>query len=220
MLVWIASYPRSGNTLFRMILKECFDLSSYAAGASTNLDDNGFWGAVVGTRRYDTARSDVLQAARHTSEPVLAKTHDETPLAGDRAVYIVRDGRAAIASYQRYLRDFDKVDFSLAELAAGERRAFTWAEHVERWLTHPDTLLLRYEELTIAPPLSLIGDFLGLTPRRRFSKTFDDLHAADPNFFSVGSNRQGVEAVEDECGDLFWRHNGATMVKLGYRRTA
>ena len=28
MLVWLASYPRSGNTLLRQVLKRCFDLTS------------------------------------------------------------------------------------------------------------------------------------------------------------------------------------------------
>jgi hypothetical protein len=30
MIVWLASYPRSGNTLLRTILKRCLDLDSYA----------------------------------------------------------------------------------------------------------------------------------------------------------------------------------------------
>ena len=30
MIIWLASYPRSGNTLLRTILKRCFDRVSYA----------------------------------------------------------------------------------------------------------------------------------------------------------------------------------------------
>jgi len=219
MLIWLASYPRSGNTLLRMILNECFAMPSFGAGAATDLVEGGFWHSTVGTRRYSRERSEMLAEARRSSDIVTVKTHDEAPAKTDRAIYILRDGRAAIASYQRYLRDFDKVEFSLAELAAGERRPYTWAQHVERWTAHPGVLVLRYEDLVTEPPLGMIGEYLGVPAKAKFSLSFRDLHNHDQRFFGVGRNGPGIEAVERTCARTFWLHNGATMRKFGYRRS-
>ena len=30
MIIWLSSYPRSGNTLLRTIIKSCFDISSFS----------------------------------------------------------------------------------------------------------------------------------------------------------------------------------------------
>ena len=38
MIVWLASYPRSGNTLLRQVLKRCFGLDSYEAPGPVFVD--------------------------------------------------------------------------------------------------------------------------------------------------------------------------------------
>ncbi len=40
MIVWLASYPRSGNTFFRVILNSIFDIKTYSI-----YDDKGDIGA-------------------------------------------------------------------------------------------------------------------------------------------------------------------------------
>ena len=221
LLVWLASYPRSGNTLLRTVLSQCFDLSSYSGDDGTAYDPEGDLFKTVGQLVYrDLSREAFLESARKSDALHLVKTHDEVPLPTDRTIYVVRDGRAAIASYQRFLRDFDHVDFSLEEIALGTRLAYTWGQHVERWMAHPaDRLLvLRFEELSARPPLERISEFLGRPVLRPFETTFDDLHKLDPAFFGVGRNDPGIELVERTCGDVFWTHNGAAMARLGYRR--
>ena len=38
MLVWLASYPRSGNHLLRTLLKRCFDLGSFASAGRGRIE--------------------------------------------------------------------------------------------------------------------------------------------------------------------------------------
>ena len=221
LLVWLASYPRSGNTLLRAVLKQCFDLPSYSGDDGAAYDPEGELFKTVGQLVYrDSSREAFLESARTSDALHLVKTHDEVPLPTDRAIYVVRDGRAAIASYQRFLRDFDHVDFSLEEIARGTRMAYSWGQHVERWMANPaDRLLvLRFEELSGSPPLESISEFLGRPVLRPFEVTFDDLNKLDPAFFGVGRNDPGTDLVERTCGDVFWEHNGPSMARLGYRR--
>jgi len=38
-MIWLASYPRSGNTLLRVILKHCFGLSSQSVYHDSEFTD-------------------------------------------------------------------------------------------------------------------------------------------------------------------------------------
>jgi hypothetical protein len=171
-IIWLASYPRSGNTLLRIILKACFDLSTYNAGGPDT--GNEFWTSTVGNLAHKTARADFVREARESTSLHFVKTHLETPCSGDRAIYVVRDGRAAIASYQRYLRDFDGTDIALADICKGAPLGFTWAAHVSRWRELDGVLLLRFEDLASPRdiPLSKIADYIGQPLLRPFDIKF------------------------------------------------
>src|SRR5438270_5605135 len=99
--VWIASYPRSGNTFLRIILERVFSLPSY----SVYYSEGG---------KHRDASAEALQDAPRlpadwksrvtdsvTAPPVMIKTHD-LPADSGPAIFIARDGRAAIHSYYHY----------------------------------------------------------------------------------------------------------------------
>ena len=135
MIVWIASYPRSGNRLARATLRQAFGEERVCSAASAE------------ALRQDLAKppldelqvgrdEDPLARLRGLPEPVFVKTHnlpqeihrlphDEEGAAPDRgrrwwppwrrakefesspAIYLVRDGRDSLVSHAHYLVDFN-----------------------------------------------------------------------------------------------------------------
>jgi glycosyltransferase involved in cell wall biosynthesis len=218
MLVWLASYPRSGNHLLRAVLKRSFDFDSYEIYQQIAKPQRGV-AAIVGGRAFADESPDAFVArARASDELFLVKTHEPVP-DGDRCIYLVRDARAALVSFQKYLADSEHRRCTLPALIEGREWPGNWQDHVERFLARDpaNTLLLTYEELSSAnPPLERIGAFLGALPLRPFNLSFAELHAINPKVFPGGSNEPGVRSVERDHADLFWRHCGRAMRRLGY----
>lgn len=152
--IWLASYPRSGNTFLRTILWQCFGLRSSSIYPN-DLGGNSRLEAYVGHIERQPGPSST------TAEPGpdLIKTH-EYPADGSPAIYVIRDGRAASAS----LQEFYHRTLSHEAVADGKHRFGSWADHVKAWhpWDRPDTLLLQYETMTTDLPLTLrrIAEFL------------------------------------------------------------
>jgi Sulfotransferase domain len=213
-VIFIASYPRSGSKLIRMILKQCFDLNSYDI---YNQAQTVKWAGLMGSTNWNQSLDVFLQQARPGDDLFLVRIHDFIP--DERAIYVVRDGRAVLASYHKFLLHFGNVNQSLSALIEGKNWPGKWSDHVEQWLGRPPTttLILRYEELSSPkPPLDRISVFVNRPILRNFGIKFSDLKGLDPRQFDVGHNGPGIETVERDFSDLFWHHNGDTMRRLGY----
>lgn len=218
MIVWLASYPRSGNTLLRMILHRCFGVSSYTIYGRARADPS--LTPRTGTLQYDDSTPEAfVNRARQSEETFYIKSHD-FPAPEHAEIYIVRDGRAALASYQRFLRDREGLSVELEKLISGGQWPGSWEGHVKQWLERPGArqLVLRFEELCgqDGPPLERIGSFLGKPILRRFDVEFEELRTANSVFFGVGRNEPGIELVERTYSKLFWRVNGDAMRRMGY----
>jgi hypothetical protein len=144
MIVWLASYPRSGNTLLRQVLH-------YSLGRETWHEGDGWPDLPSDGKAVLIASPDEFYAwASEAPEPVLVKTHlpppDDQP-----AVYVVRDGRSAIESFLRYERRVspDSESNSLLQLIAGDHYYGGWSEHYRRWHGRDGAriLTLTYAEL-------------------------------------------------------------------------
>ncbi len=97
MILWIASYPRSGNTFLRVVLKAAFGLPSDSLYAEKS-DITGLMREV----REGLVPGRSLSDMAHSADLCCVKTHD---LPGDDdfpAIYVVRDGRDALVSYAHY----------------------------------------------------------------------------------------------------------------------
>jgi hypothetical protein len=216
MLIWLASYPRSGNTLTRAILKRCFGADSYSIYSHSGPDRLA---AFTGHRAFEGTIDELLETARASDAPWFVKTHRREP-SGDRMIYVVRDGRAAMASYRRFQRSINGLEFPLEQFVLGAEPIESWRDHVEWGLAsdRDTTLMLRYEDL-VQPDdklLDRISRFIGLPVLRPFDVSFAELRAAHPGLFGAGHNAPGIEAVESACPALFWLLNGEAMRELGY----
>lgn len=223
MIIWLASYPRSGSKLLRMILRQCFGLESYndhSVDKSSNAVSSPLSELVGQKWVSDATFEGFIERARREPDTFVVRTHEFAP-PDEPAIYIVRDGRAALSSYRRFLRDFHQVDISLADLAEGKHWPGSWGEHVTRWTERrrDRTLIVRFEDLASSPPLAEIGAFLNAPIQKEsFDVSFSDLRQLDPRHFVIGHDRPGIEEFERECPDIFWRSNGDAMRRLNYVR--
>lgn len=221
MIVWLASYPRSGNTLLRTLLNRSFGIRTFSLyddlsdiGADPSLAN------LVGHRSHGMAQQDFVAFARTKPHRFFVKTHGRPEDDDAKAIYVVRDGRAAVVSHFHFVRDILKWDVSLAQIVKGEIWGGGWSDNVRAWVfsNRPNMLVLRFEDLIAreAESSERIADFIELPIRAHPSIDFSELHAAAPVFFRKGSNEANIAELDATCVGLFWSLHGETMVRLGY----
>jgi hypothetical protein len=221
MRVWLASYPRSGNTFLRIVLRNVFGLTSTSLhpGESAVFDKFSDVSTIIG--HYEEHGPDGSPDHR-TEQPntglELVKTHDRPPDAGP-AIYIVRDGRSAIVSYFHYLRTFARFQTTIGDIIAGRLWPGSWSAHYRVWKPseRANTLFLRYEELRDenAKACQKIGAFLKREPIRPFNISFATLQKLNPEFFRVADQNRSLSEIQPYM-DAFLEHHGAVMRELGY----
>lgn len=206
-IVWLASYPRSGNTMLRTILWHCFGLRS----ASIYPDDLG--GDKELESRVGHIEHDADGRLRLPSGYLpLIKTH-EYPHDAGRAIYVVRDGRAVSVSLWRFYHE----EIGLREIISGSHRFGTWSAHLEAWApwSRPGTLLLKYEDMTTDLPavLARLGGFLNRKPVSERMPTRDSL-AKDGRW--IRKRTEWSNFLVGDLLDLFDEVNGMMMKRMGY----
>ena len=219
-VTWLASYPRSGNTLLRIILKRCFGLTSQSVYDDVEFSDAALRD-VVGHEAVGDDPARFLRKAQEERRRLYIKTHELPP--GDRhpVIYVVRDGRAAVVSHIHFLREIMKRDVTARDVICGTV-GIPWSQHVRAWTLPPrtGTLIVRYEDLAIgeAGTLKKISAFIGVPQRQAFDISFDRLQTLAPSFFRSGSNRKNIAELNSKDAQLFEQLHGATLRTLGYAR--
>lgn len=228
--IYIASYPRSGNTWIRFLLANLLE---------PKIDWN--------LRNIDRVIPDIHQ--RWPSEwieryPRILKTHHPYQSSYHRAVYIIRDGRDVAVSYYDYLTRIksygSSFDQFLSDYLAGQVWFGSWHEHVESWqlnINKENILVIKYEELTTNPNIILgtIGNFLNLdqsqqsilnaVKRTNFNKLRNEYQDLKPNEL-VRKGTPGVkggpgkwkEVFTNEENERYWSIAGKIADKCGYTK--
>ena len=200
MLVWIASYPRSGNTLLRLILFHAFGLKTHSLYDDlADVGPDSRFAETVGHAALPPGWSP--EKARRDDALWLVKTHD-APCDSEKAIYIIRDGRESVLSYLKYRQSFGGEEIRLADVIKGRVGFGSWSGHIRAWdpRNRPNTLLLRFEDLASDPAACLpaIGDFLGCPPMQGRIPSFGELHRVHPAFFRSGRTDSWREAFREE----------------------
>lgn len=220
-IVWLASYPRSGNTFLRVVLKQAFHLDTCSLyGDRQDIARHPETTAVVGHRPLPRGFS--VTRGRAAKRRYLIKTHERGPSPQDAAIYLIRDGRECLWSYQNYLRDFWGREVSLGDLVRGRVDFGGWAEHVASWDpdNRPNTLLLRYEDLITdtGGAIDRLAAFLHARPRAHQLKSFEELQRVNPRMFRCGDRGAWKPHFNRRLRSEFWHRHGAVMERYGYRR--
>ncbi len=220
MIIWLASYPRSGNTLLRTVLNSSFGLTSYSL--YDDLSDIGqtqeFRNA-VGHESHGVTQQDFYENARKSSDTFFVKTHDAPPDEA-KAIYVIRDGSSAVVSYFHYMKNFTQEDVTFQDIIAGACNFGSWSDHVAEWkpLTRANTLLLRLEDLVLQPSKEIdkIALFIGSSPINHKPPEFSSLSTVNAKFFRSGSDAKNIDELKSSDLELFWLLHGQTMKIMGY----
>jgi hypothetical protein len=214
-IIWLASYPRSGNSYFREICRTVYNVKSHSIYPEMTPHS--------GELDLATAASD--------GDQWLVKTH-AMPDNNHAAIYLVRDGRDSLVSYAHWtLAQETGVDHSdhqtrafqdcLKRIITTSRYFGGWSANVKAWLDRPSTHMVRFEDL-IADPINVVGqalDEMGIHHQRNEKKEavkFAELHKQDPVLYRKGVSGAWQAEMNPAMTDLFWQYHGAAMRRLGY----
>jgi hypothetical protein len=230
MIIWLASYPRSGNTLFRILLHHVFGLqthSVYSAArlAERNPDDASRLLSLTGQLEVECD----LELLRATSGMHFVKTHDLPAGDTSAAIVLIRDGRDAVVSYAHYVLNTehgidrpgrDLFETTLKQLIIGDNFG-GWSRNVNAWISRVGhDAAIRYENL-IEDPVNIAADALRRLGVKgelaaRPLPSFPELHATIPWFFRRGKTGSWREEMPSHLQELFLERHGDTLLRLGY----
>lgn len=226
MIIWIASYPRSGNTLLRQFLKTVWNQPSYSAYP----DDNAAISSTASTRiahaigheSLGKPFPDVYRRLCESDETHFVKTH-EIPIDNQKSIYVVRDGRAASRSFCSYRCDISGRDdhgACLRDIILGLDYFGSWSNHLDLWtpLDRDNTLLVKYENLIDQPDVEVdrIAEFIRMKPLNPWKNGFNELAKIEPRLFRAASKNRPEMALDGIEEDLFWMLHSGWMRRLEY----
>ncbi len=235
MIVWLASFPRSGNTFFRIALHRLYQVPTYVVYDVDGVAEQ------IGTDLMDARdRPGTLDEMRASPEVHFVKTHrqrdDPSVAEADRAICLVRDGRDCVVSWARlWTAQFTGESDYPARFAAEARAIITrrtggtasWGQNVLSWqrTAAPQPFWVRFEDL-IADPRQTVETAVNATaPGLQAAESgqipsFDDLRDRDPGFFRAGTTGTHRTELPPDLHDLFWQQpeSADAMQLMGYRR--
>ncbi len=197
--------------MLRIILAQCFGLPSAAIYPE---DFGGNKALHELTGRIAPTDDGVIDFG---DAPVrVAKTHGR-PQDGSKAIYVVRNGVDATASFH----DHGQRQIPIETLIRGRPGLPKWSDHIAWWApkTRPNTLLLRYEDVAadVGRAVDLIAGFIDVAPLSRSIPSRDELAAMDGKWVR-SANAAGRTKLSSDQVAQFWEVNGDVMVEYGYSR--
>jgi hypothetical protein len=208
MIIWLASYPRSGNTLLRTILNRVYGAKSYSKyNDKTDIGQSPDTAAAVGHIDYQGPWNEAYEAFSKSTQTYFVKTHD-APEDDSAAIYIVRNGIKALVSNYHYWKDFNNKILPFEDLILGTQTPFpSWGGHLDAW--RPDkrsrTLVLRYEDLIADPSSEIrkITNFIRMPELAPWINDFNNLQKINPRFFREGKTTPRKAEISDQHENLF-----------------
>ena len=218
LITWLASYPRSGNTLLRIVLNFCFGQFSHSIYTDAEFNDPAIR-HVVGHEAIGPDPRRFLREAHLRKGTIYVKTHELPGMDDHPAIYVLRDGRSSVISHYHFLKDILHRDVTLTDVIAG-KFGTSWSQHVNAWTTssRSNMLVVRFEDMNIGNPITLerISKFIRRPILREFNVSFDRLHAQSPLFFRRGSDAANIAELDAKSLILFEQLHGDTLRQMGY----
>ena len=226
MIVWVASFPRSGNTITMRTLYEVYGihrLCSYARKGLFMQEYEGEKGRPEGLEGRNN--DELIDQLRELDEAYFIKTHapkhaeDPAP-----ALYVVRDGRDVHVSHAHWVKGRGIEPFSSLQFKPRLNRLVRrghWSRHVTSFLDRKGpTAILRFEELLAdsAAAVKKGCDELGIELPKPVGQLteFDKLAARNPTNYRRGKAGSWQDEMPAHIERRFWLRHGEIMQALGY----
>jgi hypothetical protein len=234
--VFLASYPRSGNTWLKSLISSCL----FGEGMTNFSDKENDEMPIVGF--HFNARPLVHGTGR------LIKTHEPYRKEYKKAIWIVRDPRDVLVSEcrlalrnQHFFGTLDEYTGLFVNKAIYAMA--TWEEHTLSWINSPiyntpQMLSLRFEALRADPEAQLLRilEFLAIEPtdeiverairqnsidmvaarHASYDKSFADPHAASIPAINSGTAGGWRNTLSDFSKVELQKKFGRLMAQLGY----
>lgn len=230
--LWIASFPRSGNTFFRNVLHRVYGIPSETFFNEPNRE------VAPDFLEHRAIKTHLLPSELPEGERV----ED-----GNVAVYLIRDGRDALVSAAHHriawAAPYSDFEVNLCEAIVAPGDSFFgggWSQHVEKW-SEVAQVVIRFEDLIVDPigQIERLRPFFDLPePDRTALPTFETLRSGDAEYgnkwwepdteldtqtiaernFRRGKVGSWRDEMPEEFHELFWLLHGETMDKWGYGR--
>jgi hypothetical protein len=233
-MYWIASYPRSGNTFLRILLKEVYGIRTWEG---------------YGEESPKKVVSHMSQ--KQISKYTFIKTHElpsktEISYQKLKSIYLVRDGRDACVSSAYHRSQIVKPGsdylFNLrTTILAPFKTSFGgWSKNVEDWSTVAD-IVIKFEDLIANPIVELqrLEKIIQL-PKPNYANipTFSDLKKKNyeygsgneslnakqrshrrNNFFRSGKTGNWKQDIPNSLQKIFNYKNAKMLELYGYENT-
>jgi hypothetical protein len=221
--IFIAGYPKSGNTWVNHIL----------AGVLFGILPTKSHAPIVNEVIPDIHAAPVYRRYR---TPMFFKTHLKPQPSYRNVVYLLRDGRDAMVSYWHFQHDVLGRPVEFIEMVRDGKELFPckWHEHVDAWMENPHgarMITVRYEDLlaNTIQEMEKVCAFCGIDVDRAYLEmivekaSFAELKAMGRRFGDVWSNffRKGVAGswrteMPPEVLKAFLDGAGPTLRRHGY----
>lgn len=185
-MIWLASFPRSGNTFFRNVLYEVYGISSSSYHQDPKLD-------------FDEDYPNFPVVKTHLRPSQLPPQYKDC-----KSVYLIRDGRDSMVSIAHHRKDI--VDpgsdyynnLLLATLALDDSYFGGWSKNVTEWVEKAD-IVISFKDL-IADPITELEKLRAIMdlPPPDLSKlpTFKDLKYGTPKYGADNSKNKIVDLAQ------------------------
>lgn len=225
-MIWLGSFPRSGNTFFRNILVEVYGLESSSFYENVGKPDNYTEFPFVKT---------------HMRPKELIPNNEDL-----KSVYLIRDGRDALVSMAHQRKDIYEPESKFEEnfiealIAAEESYFGGWSIHADEW-TKKASIVIRFEDLIKEPikQVERVSSIFTLPPKNEDKlPTFQQLKFGKPKY---GRGKRIAKSIEEEeeiieksfrkgkafgwkdeldrsLQNLFWSYHRSAMERMGYSR--
>ncbi len=224
MIVWIASYPRSGSTFCRLVVNRLYGFQSKGIE-----DPRTKWTSPVHALGIIQINDLSIEEMEETDELYFLKTHNLQQLGGAPAFYLLRDARDSLISYAHYVKDVLDNDNSAGDLHTVLRNLILekrspygrWSDNADHWTNRANTAVIRFEDLIASPRQQVISavEALGLNlppPSDTGIEAFAKLHSTAPLIFRSGNPGGWRDEFPAELLDLFYNEQGDALRRHGY----
>lgn len=240
-VVWLASYPRSGNTMLRGWLKNNFNHNSFSIyndvndiGASSEMSRQyGHVAREWNFKNNTPTDKELLSLSEHQALSGLCfvKTHacfSEGYVLG-KVIYIYRNGLNAIASHVQYRLDFgrkggsvvhDSVQAELESLIInGAPMCGYWSDNLKTWFDYKEShkqqcMVLKFEDAVsdFKKTIEIIETFSGAAVIDYAPVLFKNAQKLNPKFFRRGgSNMDFYESLNTLSLFFAFEHEGMAL---------
>lgn len=216
--VWLLSYPRSGNSMLSSMALASIPGCGFESVYKEDHDAPRFLGELdkLGIKPPPDPKVTLVKT-HHWHEPVPTKI-----------IWLLRDGRDALASYwhlrEKNTQYRDPISFWTA-LSYGDPARGVGARwdyyvlYVDRLLAGRDRLEVRYEVLKAHPEREMerVADYIGLKfdPSGLDRVAFQKVHSVNPKFYRQGLIG-GYKYLYRQAVDYLERELGPTLRSVGY----